>query len=128
MIGLPPQTMVKGVGRQQQHNNMYLMALGMRGFKWKMLSLFWPKALLFLLLLIALFTRTTVNVCAISKDFLITNRASSEKVCLPSLDVLNCSLNLAASCLDDENDIPLKVTASLSASHFALPSISLKVL
>ena len=32
------------------------------------------------------------------------------------------------SCLDDENEIPLKVIAALSASHFALPSIPLIVL
>ena len=30
-----------------------------------------------------------------------------------------------ASCLDDENEIPLKVIASFSASRFAQPSISL---
>ena len=33
-----------------------------------------------------------------------------------------------ASCLDDENEIPLKVIASFSDSHFALPSIPLIVL
>ena len=33
-----------------------------------------------------------------------------------------------ASCLDDENEIPLKVVASFSASPFALPSIPLIVL
>ena len=37
-------------------------------------------------------------------------------------------LNLVASCLDDENEIPLKVMASFSASRFALPSIPLMVL
>ena len=42
--------------------------------------------------------------------------------------VLNCWLNLVASCLDDENEIPLKVIASFSASRFALPSIPLIVL
>ena len=41
---------------------------------------------------------------------------------------LNCWLNLVASCLDDENEIPLKVIASFSASRFALPSIPLIVL
>ena len=51
-----------------------------------------------------------------------------EEVCLPSFEVLNCWLNLVASCLDDENEIPLKVMASFSASHFALPSIPLIVL
>ena len=111
---------------------MYSMALGPRFFKWKMLSLSGPKALLFLQLLIALLTRSVVNVCAISKDFLfvslVTNRISLEEVCLPSFDVLNCWLNLVASCLDDENQIPLKVIASFSASRFALPSIPLIVL
>ena len=87
---------------------------------------------LFLQLLIALLTRSVVNVCAISKDFLfvslVTNRVSLEEVCLPSFDVMNCWLNLVASCLDDENEIPLKVIASFSASRFALPSIPLIVL
>ena len=60
--------------------------------------------------------RSTVNVCAISKDFffvsLVTNRVSPEEVSLPTFDVLNCWLDLAASCLDDENELPLKVIAS----------------
>ena len=77
---------------------MYSMDLGPRRFKWKMLSLFGPNALLFLQLLIALLTRSVVNVCAISKDFLfvflVTNRVSLEEVCLPSFGVLNCWLNL----------------------------------
>ena len=111
---------------------MYSMALGPRCFNWKMLSLSWPKALLFLHLLIALLTRSVVNVCAISNDFLfvslVTNRVSLEEVCLPSFDVLNCWLNLAASCFDDQNALPLKVIASFSVSRFALPSISLMVL
>ena len=100
--------------------------------KWKILSLSGPNALLFLQLLIALLTRSVVNFCAISKDFLfvslVTNRVSLEEVCLPSLDVLNCWLNLAASCLDDENELPLKLIASFSTSRFALPSIPLMVL
>ena len=37
-------------------------------------------------------------------------------------------VELVASCLDDENEIPLKVIASFSASRFALPSIPLIVL
>ena len=73
-----------------------------------------------------------VNVCAISKDFLfvslVTDRVSLDEVCLPSFDVLNCWLNLAASCLDDENELPLKVIATFSASRFALPSNPLMVL
>ena len=111
---------------------MYSMALDPRFFKWKMLSLSGSKALLFLQLLITLLTRSVVNVCAISKDFLfvslVTNRVSLEEVCLPSIDVLNCWLDLATSCLDDENDVPLKVIATFSASRFALLSITLMVL
>ena len=111
---------------------MYLMALGPIFFKWKMLSLSGPKALLFLQLLIVFLTRSVMNVCAISKDilfvYLVTNRDSLEEVCLPSFDVLNCWLNLAESCLDHENELQLKVIASFSASRFALPSIYLMVL
>ena len=97
-----------------------------------MLSLSRPKVLLFLQLLIAFITRSAVNVRAISNGFLlvslVTTRGSLEEVCLPSFEVLNCWLNLMASCLDDENEIPLKVFASFSASRFALPSIHLIVL
>ena len=107
---------------------MYSMDLGPRVLKWKMPSLCGPNALLFLQFLIALLTKSVMNVCAISKDFLIvslvTNRVSLEEVCLPSFDVLN----LVASCLNDENGIPLKVIASFSASRVALPSIPLIVL
>ena len=42
--------------------------------------------------------------------------------------MLNLWLNLASSCLDDENELPLKVIASFSASRFALQSIPLMVL
>ena len=70
---------------------MHSMALGPRFFKWKMVCLSGSKALLFLQLLIALLTRSVVNVCANSKDFLfvslVTNRVSLEEVCLPSFDV-----------------------------------------
>ena len=111
---------------------MYSMALGPRCFKWKMLSLSRPKALLFLQLLIAFITSSVVNVCTISNGFLlvslVTTLVSLEEVCLPSFEVLNCWLNLVASCLDDDNEIPLKVIASFSASRFALPSIPLIVL
>ena len=110
---------------------MYSMALGPR-FKWKMLSFSGPKALLFLQLLIAFITRSVVNVHIIPNGFLlvslVTTLVSLEEVCLPSFEVLNCWLNLVASCLDDENEIPLKVIASFSASRFALPSIPLIVL
>ena len=108
---------------------MYSIALGPRCFKWKMLSFSGPRALLFLQLLIALNTRSAVNVRAISNGFLlvslVTTRVTLEEVCLPSSEVLNCWLNLVASCLDDENKLPLKVIASFSASRFALPSIPL---
>ena len=111
---------------------MYSMALGPRCFKWKMLSLSGPKALLFLQLLIAFITRSVVNVRTISNGFLlvylVTTLVSLEEVCLPSFEVLNCWLNLVASCLDDEHEIPLNVIASFSASRFALPSIPLIVL
>ena len=111
---------------------MYSMSLGLRCFKWKMLSLSGPKALLFLQLLIAFITRSVVNVCTISNGFLlvslVTTLVSLKEVCLPSFEVLNCWLNLVASCLDDENEIPLKVIASFSAMRFALPSIPLIVL
>ena len=73
-----------------------------------------------------------MNVRAISNGFLlvslVTTRVSLEEVCLPSFEVLNCWLNVVASCLDDENEIPLKGIALFSASRFALPSISLIVL
>ena len=108
---------------------MYSMALGPRCFKWNMLSLSGPKALLFLQLLIALLIRSVVNVCAISNDLLfvslVTNRVPLEEVCLPNVDVLNCWLNLAEISLDDENEFPLKIITSFSASRFALPSIPL---
>ena len=87
---------------------------------------------IFLHLLIAFITRSVVNVLTISNGFLlvflVTTLVSLEEVCLPSFEVLNCWLNLVASCLDDENEIPLKVIASFSASRFALPSIPLIVL
>ena len=91
-----------------------------------------PNDLLFLQLLIALVTMSAVNVSAISIGFflvsLVTNRVSLEEECLPSFEVLNWLLNLAASCLEDEIDIPLKVIALFSAVRFALPSIPLIVL
>ena len=75
---------------------------------------------------------SAVNVSVISIGFLLVslvpNRLSLEEECLPSFEVVNRLLNLAASCLDDENAIPLKVIASFSAVHFALPSIPLIVL
>ena len=106
---------------------VYSMALGHRCFKWKMLSLSGTKALLFLQLLIAFITRSVVNVRTISNGFLsvslVTTPVSLEEVCLPGFEVLNVWFNLVASCLDDENEIPLKVIASFSASRFVLLSI-----
>ena len=70
---------------------MYSMALGPRCFKWKMLSLSGPKALLFLQLLIAFITRSVVNVCTIPNGFLlvflVTTLVSLEEVCLPSFEL-----------------------------------------
>ena len=48
----------------------YSIALCPTCFKWKMLSFSGPKDLIFLQLLIDLTSRSAVNVCAISKDFL----------------------------------------------------------
>ena len=106
---------------------IYSIALGPRFFKWKMLSLSGPNALLFLqLFYITLVTMSAVNVSAISSGFLlvslVTNRVSLEEECLPSFEVLNCLMNLAASCLNDENEIPLKAIPSFFAVRFALPS------
>ena len=101
---------------------VYSMALGARCFKWNILTLSGPKAILLIQLLIVHLTRSVVNVCAISKEFLfvslLIDRVSLEEVCLPSFDVLNRCLNLSASCLDDENKLPLNVIDSLSASRF----------
>ena len=111
---------------------IYSLALGPRFFKWKVLSLYEQNALLFPQLLIALITRSTVNVCAISIGFLlvclVTNHVSLEEVCPPNFEVLNYWLIMAASCLDEENEITFKVIASFSAVRFALPSIRLIVL
>ena len=59
---------------------------------------------------------------------LVTTQVSLEEVCLPNFEVFNCWLNLVDNCLADENEIPLKVMASFSASRFDLPSIPLIVL
>ena len=73
-----------------------------------------------------------MNVSVISIVFLlvslVTNLVSLEEECLPSFEVFNCLLNLAASGLDDEDEIPMKVIASFSVVRFALPSIHLIVL
>ena len=71
---------------------------------------------------------SAVKVSAISIGFLlvslVTNQVSLEEECLPSFEVLN----LAASCVDDENEILLKEISSFSAVRFALSSIPLIVL
>ena len=68
---------------------MYSVAIGPRFFKWKMPGLSGPNVLLILQLLIALLTRSVVNVCAISKDFLfvalITNGSHLKKCVFPAL-------------------------------------------
>ena len=68
---------------------------------------------------LALTTRLNVNVCAIFKGFLfvthVTNRVSHEEVCFPSFDVLNCWLTYVTSCLDDANELQLKLITSFSA-------------
>ena len=56
---------------------IYSIGLGTRFFKWRILSLSWPNALLFLQLLIA---RSAVNVCVISNGFLLTRE--TKLVCL----------------------------------------------
>ena len=120
------------VAERLKRGVMHSIAPGPKCFKWKMLSLSGPKALLFLQLLVAFITRSVVNVRTISNDFplvsLVTTLVSLEEACLPSFEVLNCWLNLVASYVDDENEIPLKVIALFSASRFALPSIPLIVL
>ena len=81
--------------------------------------------------MIAFITRSVVNVRTISNGFLlvslVTALVSLEEECLPSFEVLNCRLNLVASCLDDENEIPLKVIASFSTSRFARQQVCLLV-
>ena len=74
-----------------------------------------------------------MNVRVISNGFLLVPSSllgslSLEEVYLPSFEVLNYWLKLVASCLDDENEILLKVIASFSALRFALPSFPLIVL
>ena len=90
------------------------------------------KCLTNLQVLIALVTMSAVNVSVISIGFflvsLVANRVSLEEECLSSFEVLNCLLDLSASCLDDKNEIPLKAIALFSAVRFALSSIPLIVL
>ena len=56
---------------------------------------------------------SSLRISSLSPLLLIGSRM---KKCHLSFDVLNCWLNMAASCFDDENELPFKVIASLSAS------------
>ena len=47
----------------------------------------------------------TMTVCAISKGFLSVSLVNN----WVSLEVFSCWLNLVASCLGDENEVPLRV-------------------
>ena len=72
--------------------------------------------------LIAFITRSEVNDCAISNDFLlasiVTTRVSLEEVCPAQFRSIELLVDLVASCLDGD-EIPLKVIATFSASRFA---------
>ena len=59
---------------------------------------------------------------------LVSSWATLLLICLHSFEVLNCLLNMAASCLDYENEIHLKVIDLFCAVRFALLSIPLIVL
>ena len=94
---------------------IYSIALGPRFLNVENAEFVGPKYLTISTALIALVTMSVVNVSAISMGFilvsLVTNGVFLEEECLPSFVVLN----LATSCLDDENEILLKVIASFSA-------------
>ena len=70
-----------------------------------MLSLSEPKAFVLLQLLIALVTRSVVNVTVVSLGFrrtsLDTNRVSREELCLSSFEVVNCSLKRLVICFGE---------------------------
>ena len=72
----------------------YFIATGPRCFKWKMLSLSGPKALLLLQLLMALDTSSVVKTVASSSGFffasLETFLVSRDELCFPSFEVVNC--------------------------------------
>ena len=72
----------------------YSIALGQRIFRWKLLSLSCPKAVVLLQLLIPVIIWSVVNVTADIDDFslifLYTSRVSQEEVCLQSFPVVNC--------------------------------------
>ena len=110
---------------------MYSIIIGTNYFKWNMLSLSGTNAILFLQLLIAFITRSAVNALSNGLQWFPLGfprhyiRVSLEEMCLYRFEVLNCWLNLVASCLDDENELPFKVIASFSTSCFALSPIRL---
>ena len=97
----------------------YAIALGPKCFRWKMLSLSGPKAFVLLQLIMARVARSVVNVIVVSLGFrrtsLNTNWVSREELCLPSFDVVNCSLNRLAICFTEDTCEPLKVIISFSA-------------
>ena len=84
--------------------------MGPKCFKWKMLSLSGPKALLLLQLLMALVTWAVVYVVAVSNDPHLTRRetflVSGLEECLPSFDVVNCLLNRSAIFFGDDVVVP----------------------
>ena len=67
--------------------------------------------------------------CAISKGLVlvsfVTNRISLEEVCTASFKVFNCLMNLVTSRMDNDNELQVKVIASLSDWCLALTSIPL---
>ena len=68
-----------------------------------------------------------MNVRALSMVSVVTTRVSPEEMCLPSFEVLNCWLNLVASCLDDENELPQEVIDSFSALRFSIFSVCARI-
>ena len=57
--------------------------------------------------------------------FLLTLTGSREELCLPSFDVVNCSLNRLSICFGENTWEQLKVMASFSTVCFDLPSSAL---
>ena len=53
---------------------------------------------------------------------MVINWISLEEVCLPSFEVLNCMLNLVDSCLDDGNNLRLKVIAAFCSAIISFNS------
>ena len=111
---------------------MYSSALGSRYFKWKMLSLPGSNILLCLQRLIALVSKSNVNVLPSPWvsifSLLLLIKSLFRKCIYPVFVVLNCWLNLQASCLGYGKKVPLTVSDSFSAWCFALPLIPWTVL